>query len=74
MFIFAVGYNCAFHLICSVLFEKYTRVFDTFPLFLPDSFSAFLPVMIFVIREEGVLKLSFVFTALGHIAVDGSTF
>ena len=73
MLIFALSYNCAFHLICSVLFEKNTRVFDTFPLFLSESFSAFLPEMILVIRDEGVVKLSLVFTAWRHIAVDDST-
>jgi hypothetical protein len=70
MLIFALGHNSEFHLTSSVLSQKYTTLFGTFPLFLHESFSAFLPEMILMIREEGVVK-SFVFTAVGHIAVDG---
>ena len=63
------------HFISFVPFSlKNTREFSThFLLFLSESFSAFLTEMILVIREEGVVKLSLVFTALGHIAVDDST-
>jgi hypothetical protein len=63
-----------FNLFVSFRFKN-KRVFPThFLLFLSEILSAFLPEMILVIRAEGMVKLSLVFTALGHIEVDGSTF